>query len=163
MKYLFFFIFLSFSFVQAQNDTIPVQMGVSGEEILPTEMEFEEVYQELIYPGCESFIEQGNEALKSCFHQKIRKEIHDGLQNYLIYIDDAETTEFHSNLKFVINKEGKIVAAEVNAAHPQFKAIVKKSINSIAEKKTGIIPAKNSNGEPINVLFRVPVSLIFSD
>jgi hypothetical protein len=163
MKNLTIFLFLLCVWGKAQERNPPVQIGVSGEEIIPAKMEFEEVYQELIYPGCESFIEQGNEALKSCFHQKFRKEIHDVLQTYLIYIDDSETTEFHSNLKFVINKEGKIERAEVNAAHPQFKAIVNKSINTIAEKKTGIIPAKNSNGEPINVLFRIPVSLIFSD
>jgi hypothetical protein len=163
MKILFFLIFLSFSFVQAQDDTLPVPVGVSGEISVPSEIEEEEVFYEIIYPGCESFIEQGNEALKTCFHQKIRQEIHDVLVNYIGDIDDSSATEFHSKLKFIINIEGKIVDAEVNASDPEFRFIVQKTIHKIAERNTGIIPAKNKKGDSINSLFRVPVSLVFSD
>lgn len=151
------------SILSAQELSSPTQNGikvaapsVSDDEII------EEIHSELVYPGCESFIDFGNEALKNCFHEKIRKEIHDGLAYHASELVELEENQFHSTVKFVVNKEGGISEIEITTSHPEFRRVMKEVMLKIASRVKNIQPAKLENGQAVKSLFSVPVRFVFS-
>ncbi|AXT18991.1 hypothetical protein D7030_14840 [Flavobacteriaceae bacterium AU392] len=140
MKYLFvLFIFSTISFAQENNQKInPI-----------------ETYP--IYLGCEK--KKDIYKQRKCFQTKISKHISSNLKKEFLSSLGLPAKEYSYNVKFKINKQGKVINIEVDIPHEMIKNEIIRIFKLIPEMvKPGYI-----NNEAVEVPMFIPVKFKISE
>lgn len=123
-----------------------------------------EVEKIAIYPGCDETLDN-NEQIK-CLNNKLLSDLFSQLSDSVNRMTASNRSgHFKTFNTFVINSNGDFVDIVSNGDRQLSDAVKNafKKLNKIQTKTNKkIIPAKNSDGENVNLKFSIPVSVSIS-
>lgn len=117
-----------------------------------------EVFTTVVFPGCEKVPQNDKTALTKCMATEINAKLADQLSNLSDKMDSLGIETATAKLQFVVNQSGKI--SEITALKGGNQILSDAAVlgmNKIAQQISPIVPAKLENGNPVNLLFQLPV------
>lgn len=124
----------------------------------------DEVISSPIFPGCESIADANSPEMENCFRNIIRNKITDRLMMKTHEIGVIGMDRLNSIVTLVVSKEGLVTDVKIESANSaEYGKIVEEEMKQLAAKLPAIIPAKNKDGEPVNYMYRIPVTFVFVD
>lgn len=122
----------------------------------------EEVISLPIYPGCETIADQDRSEVEQCFRNTIRTQIHNRLMMKTDELAELGLDRLTTIVSFVVSKEGCLTNIQTESGNSiEYRKIVEEQMKRMAANFPEIIPAKIANGEPVNYLYRLPVTFVF--
>lgn len=151
MRKLFYLLFLATAVLFGQNDKSFTARQVAK---LP------------VFPGCESFENEGSQALQKCMSGTLSNLLADKLENYTDLMEARGITDSQTKLQFIIANTGKITSIktpENPANDPELSREAVKALEEIANELAPIKPAELDDGTKVNIAFQLPLRYKLED
>lgn len=117
-----------------------------------------EVISVPVFPGCEYIPIDDKVELTSCMREKISSILSEKLDLEDILISEG-IYNAAARIQFVVSKEGKIISVEaLKGGNPILGDASVEIIKDISSTLPLMIPGKLENGEPVNMVFQLPVT-----
>lgn len=124
-----------------------------------------QVGQMAIFPGCENVDPSDKAKLTQCMSQKLNEQLGDYLSNFSDKFADDGFSTAYAKVRFVVNKEGKIIEVEAlqdsttSEANRRLGKASEIALVKFASKLPHIHPALlEDDGTPVNLQFDLPVT-----
>lgn len=115
-----------------------------------------------VIQGCDENLNKPDQL--SCFNKRFSEHLYKELNNAVKIFQKRGVKNTRALVNFTIQKDGKLNSIQITESSDRefeihLRAALRRVSKQIEKGKIKLIPAKYTNGEPLNFNFRLPVNL----